>query len=108
MKKILLSTTLVLVLSSSVFAVELPSAKDMRIQTDIATQKAYEVLLQSEVGKSVYENLTQIFIDNIQRISKDGYYDTFTIHYMNSGNFGHEEQLKRLNKKNKEFNYGII
>lgn len=68
---------------STVSAEIIFNAKDARITTNQSTKKLTAEVLSSENGKKAYLGLTKIFNDNIARIASEGFYDTFSIKFMN-------------------------
>jgi len=81
---------------------EFPTAQKIRSITDQATQQAYKKLMSSKKGKEVYSGIMKIFEKNIMKIAKEGFYDTFTIWYMNADKIGHEKLMKKLSKKEQD------
>ena len=97
MNKTIVGLSLIFLMTNSLMA--MPSAKEMRKTTDKATTSAYSKLLKSKNGKEAYSGIMKIFENNISRIAKGGFYDTFTITIYNSDKIGHGKLLAKLSKK---------
>ena len=100
MKNVLVGISLVFLMVNSLMA--MPSANEMRKKTDAATKAVYSKLLKSENGKNVYDGIMKMLESNIERIAKGGFYDTFTIHYMNDDKFIHKKLLGLLSRKDQD------
>ena len=98
MKKVILGALVTVSVLTVGLNAKMPTAKESRAVTEFETQKAYDRLIKSEKGKLAYDGIMGIFEKNIKQISKDGFYDTFSITYMNSNHMGHMHWLKKLTK----------
>lgn len=85
-------------LEGSVVSASISDAQINRKKTDEMTEKEFQRILGSPIGKQAYTKIMEIFNRNISLIADQGYYDTFSINYMNSHQLGIREAFTGLNQ----------